>query len=69
MMNQVKIVMTQTRDRKPVAYIDDIVGPPEMTPAQLRVLAKVFQTIADECEAQPMDLKHFRQKRKSFDVI
>lgn len=52
------VLLTQTHDRKPLAQVRNLPGcDADMTPQQLRALAAVLCTAADECEAQPMTLK------------
>ncbi|MFA5355103.1 MAG: hypothetical protein WC291_12815 [Thermodesulfovibrionales bacterium] len=61
------VILTRTRHSLPLATILNMqdIGS-DLTPGQMRALAAAFSTAADDCEAQPMDPKHFMQKRRSY---
>lgn len=67
MDKQLNVLLTQTRDRKPLVLVRNLPGcEADMTPQQLRALAAVLCTAADECEAQPMTAKHFSQRKREY---
>lgn len=69
MENHLNVVLTQTRDRKPLALVRNLPGcDADMTPQQLRALASVLCAAADECEAQPMNAKHFSQHKREYSL-
>ena len=54
-----RATLTQTRHREPLAVIDGLPGGgAEMTPAQLRGLAKALSDIATDLEGRPVARKH-----------
>lgn len=64
------VVMTKTRDGKPLAVVCNLPGvDAEMTPTQLRALAAALQAAASECEARPRNGKHFSSIRRSFSLL
>lgn len=66
---QTKIIatLTQTRDRKPLATVSN---PPrddaDLTPLELRALARALCAIADESEAMPMNPKRFSPRKREY---
>jgi hypothetical protein len=67
MLNHLDVLLTQTRDRKPLALVLNLPGGDvDMTPQQLRALASVLCAAADDCEAQPMTIKRFRQSKREY---
>ena len=67
MLNHLDILLTQTRDNKPLATVRNLPGgDADMTPQQLRALASVLCAAADDCEAQPMSAKRFRQSKRAY---
>jgi len=69
---QTKIIatLTQTRDRTPLASIRNLPGnDADLTPGQLRALARALNEIADSSEAMPMNGKHFTPRRREYDLI
>jgi len=67
MENHLNVLLTQTRDRKPLAQVRNLPGGDvDMTPQQLRALAAVLRAAADECEAQPMSPKRFIQRKREY---
>lgn len=67
MDNHLDVLLTQTLDRKPLALVRNLPGhDADMTPQQLRALAAVLCTAADECEAQPMNHKRFGQRKREY---
>lgn len=67
MHKQLNVLLTQTHDRKPLATVRDLPGcDADMTPQQLRALAAVLCTVADECEARPMTPKRFSQRKREY---
>lgn len=69
MDKQLNVLLTQTRDRKPLALVRNLPGgDADMTPQQLRALAAVLCTAADECEAQPMTAKRFSQRKREYSL-
>lgn len=64
-----EVVLTQTFDRKPLATVSNFPGlDAELTPSQMRALAAALSLAAEECELQPMEHKHFRQKKRMYIV-
>ncbi|WP_367154679.1 hypothetical protein [Methylomonas sp. HYX-M1] len=50
-MKQLNVRLTQDRNKKPLAVVENFPGlDAEMTPAQLRSLAKALMNAADVCE-------------------
>ncbi|MFA6901448.1 MAG: hypothetical protein WC236_00025 [Gallionellaceae bacterium] len=69
MENNLNVLLTQTRDRKPLASVCNMPGcDADMTPQQLRALAAALRTAADECEAQPMSPKQFMQRKRAYSL-
>ena len=69
MENHLNVLLTQSRDRKPMVSVRNLPGcDADMTPQQLRALAKALRTAADECEAQPMNAKHFSQRKREYSL-
>ena len=67
MDKQLNVLLTQTRDHKPLASVRNLPGcDADITPRQLRALAAVLCTAADECEAQPMSPKRFIQRKREY---
>ena len=67
MNKHLDVLLTQTHDRKPLALVRNLPGcDADMTPQQLRALASVLCTAADECETQPMNPKHFSQRKREY---
>lgn len=67
MDKQLNVLLTQTRNHKPLAVVRNMPGADaDMTPQQLRALAAVLCVAADECEAQPMPLKRFSQCKREY---
>jgi hypothetical protein len=67
MNNRLDVLLTQTRDRKPMASVRNLPGDDaDMTPQQLRALAVALNSIADECEAQPMTPRHFNKRKREY---
>lgn len=67
MDKQLNVLLTQTRDHKPLASVRNLPGyEADMTPQQLRTLAAVLCAVADECEAQPMSPKRFIQRKREY---
>lgn len=61
------VLLTQTRDCKPLATVRNLPGcDADMTPQQLCALAAVLCTAADECETQPMAPKRFSQRKREY---
>lgn len=61
------VVLTETRDRAPLATVCNMPGPEaDLTPAQIRRLVRALLAAADECEARALDKKHVRQVRRSY---
>ena len=67
-MNQIVATLCQTRTRTPLASIALPGDGANMTPHQLRALADVLVRIAADCEAQPMDVRHYARKLRSYRV-
>ena len=66
---QTKIIatLTQTRDRTPLATIRNMPrDDADLTPAELRALAKTLCEIADASEALPMNTKHFTPRQREY---
>ena len=69
MENHLNVLLTQSRDRKPMASVRNLPGcDADLTPQQLRALAAALRTAADECEAQPMNPKHFSQRKREYSL-
>lgn len=67
MDNHLDVLLTQTRDRKPLAQVRNLPGcDADMTPQQLRALAAVLCIAAEECEAQPMNPKRFSGRKREY---
>lgn len=67
MDKQLNVLLTQAHDRKPLALVRNLPGcDANMTPQQLRALATVLCTAADECEAQPTAPKRFIQRKREY---
>lgn len=67
MENHLNVLLTQTRNRKPLAQVCNLPGDDaDLTPQQLRTLAAALYSIADECEAQPMTAKHFSKHKRQY---
>ena len=59
-MTELKVVLTQTVDRRPLATVENLPGSnADMTPSNMRALAAALCAVATECEAQPMDKRRF----------
>jgi hypothetical protein len=70
MNTTIEVVLTQTFDRKPLATVIKLPGlDAELTPSQMRALAAALSMAAEECELQPMDRKHFRQRKRTYDIV
>ncbi len=66
---QLEVILTQTRNRTPLVTVNNLPDShADLTPKQLRALAAVLCKAADEGEARPMDPKHFKQKRRLYDI-
>ena len=69
MDTKLEVLLTQTFDRKPLATVSNLPGlNADLTPAQIRALAAALCLAAEECELQPMSFKHFRQKKRLYDI-
>lgn len=69
MERKLEVILTQTFDQRPLTTVSNLPGQyADLTPAQLRALAAALYMAARECEAQPMDPKHFRQKERSYEL-
>ena len=67
---QLDVVLTKTYDGKPLAVVRNLPGgDAEMTPGQMRALAHALRAAASECEAHPINVKHFRPGSRSFDLL
>lgn len=67
MDKQLSVLLTQTRDRKPLVTVCNLPGwDADMTPQQLRALAAALCAAADASEAQPMNPKHFSQRKREY---
>ncbi len=67
MDRELTVVLTQTYDLKPLAVVRNLPGlEAEMTPSQMRSLAKVLRVAAEECECRSMGKKAFMQVTKSY---
>ena len=67
MNNHLNVLLTQTRDHKPLVTVCNLPGwDADMTPQQLRALATALCTAADESEAQPMNTKHFMRRKRAY---
>lgn len=63
------VVLTRTYQHKPLATIRNLPGnDADLTPDQMRALAKTLLVVADECEARPMDAKRFLRATRSYAV-
>lgn len=67
-MNQKLIViLSQDRFRKPGTTVDGLPGGgADLSPSQLRALAKTLNKIADDAEAEPMGKRSYRQKTREY---
>lgn len=67
MKNHLNALLTQTRNREPLAQVRNLPGDDaDLTPRQLRAIAAALYSIADECEAQPMTEKHFSNRKRQY---
>lgn len=66
MNESLHVRMCQTRHREPLACVDLPGEGAELRPAQMRALAAALMRAADECEAAPMDARHYRARRISY---
>lgn len=67
MQKQLDVVLTRTRDSKPLVQLCNLPGnDAELTPQQLRALAAALNAAADESEAQPLSGKHFMQRKRGY---
>jgi len=67
MDTRLNVLLTQTRDHKPLAQVCNLPGrDADLTPQQLRALAAALCSAADECEAQPMNAKRFTQRKREY---
>lgn len=69
MGKQLHVTMTRTHDSKPLATVHNLPGEgADLTPAQMRALATALLAAADECEARPMDKRHFLRVKRSYEL-
>lgn len=69
MLTELEVLHTQTYDRRPLATLRNLPGnDADMTPAQMRALATALLAAADECEARPMDKRHFLRVKRSYEL-
>jgi hypothetical protein len=69
MTRTLDVSLTRTRDARPLATVHGLPGEgADLTPAELRALAATLMKVADECEAQPMEGKRFRQQQRRYAV-
>ena len=67
MDNRLDVLLTQTHDGKPLAMVRNLPGrDADLTPQQLRALAAVLCSAADDCEAQPMAIKRFSRRKREY---
>lgn len=67
MENELVVMLTRTRDKKPLAIIDNFPGRwVDMTPDQLRAMAQTLLLIASDCESRPLEEECFREIKKSY---
>lgn len=66
---QLEVILTQTRNHTPLVTVNNLPGQyADFTPGQLRALAVVLCKAADEADARHMGPKHFKQKRRLYDI-
>ena len=69
METKLEVVLTQTFDGKPLVAVDNLPGlNADLTPPQMRALAAALCMAAEECEMQPMGRKHFRRKKRMYEI-
>lgn len=67
MNTHLNVLLTQTRDHKPLVTVCNLPGlDADMTPQQLRAVAAALCSAADESEAQPMNTKHFMRRKREY---
>ncbi len=65
----IEVVLTQTRDRRPLVTVRNLPGSDaDLTPEQLRGLAAALLAAAAECERRPMDKRHFSRAVRRYDA-
>lgn len=70
MYKELHVILTQTRDHKPLVTLQNLPGlDSDLTPEEVRSLAAVLNAAADDCEAQPMDKRHFRPTTRSYTLM
>jgi hypothetical protein len=70
MDTKLEVTLTQTFDRKPLVTVSNLPGlNADLTPEQIRALVAALCMAAQECELQPMDHRHFRQKKRQYDIM
>jgi hypothetical protein len=69
MQKKIIATLTQTRERTPLACIRNLPGnDADLTPVELRALAKALYEIADASEALPMNPKHFTPRQREYSL-
>lgn len=68
MDKKLNVVLTQTHDHKPLATVRNLPGEnADLTPDQMRRLAKALLTAADECQSSLMG-RYFAKIQRSYDL-
>ncbi len=67
MDSQLDVVLTKTRDGRPLAVVRNLPGADaELTPQCMRALADALRAAAIECEAQQINRKSYRVCSRAF---
>jgi hypothetical protein len=70
MDSKLEVVLSRTFDCKPLVTVNNFPGVhADLTPTQMRALAATLCRAAEECELQPMGHKHFKPKKRIYDVM
>jgi len=69
MQKTIIATLSRTSNHTPLAGVRNLPGQDaDLTPAQLRALARVLLAIADASEAMPMHAKHFTPRQREFEL-
>lgn len=66
MLKPLNVVLTETKDKTPLAVIPNLLHE-EFSPQQLRAVAATLNKIADDCEARPIDPKYWTRSKVVYE--